>query len=471
MTERTQPIIETRAEAESFLDDRIGLGVQPGLERISGLLGFMGQPQESVPTIHVAGTNGKTTVSRMVQQILGAHGLATGGFTSPHLETVEERFTLSGQPLTSEEFTQAVRDIAWFVAGYETESGTSVTYFEVTAALAFSVFATAAIDVGVIEVGLGGRLDATNVVDAAVSVITGIDIDHTEFLGDTIGAIAAEKAAILKDNGVVVTGSLPPDAEKAVADRVATTDSNWIRRGADFDVTDAIPAVGGFQCSIRGVYADYEDLFLPIHGAHQVDNLASAIAACEMFLGRALDPELVLVAVASIRAPGRLEVVDRMPLVLLDGSHNPQGFHGLASTLDAEFPAMPWSLVLAVRGNRKVADLLEPLVGLIGSVFATRVDDPTSLEPDEVADAAATTLGVPAVAVRDPVSAVAAAKEAAGPNGGVVVAGSLYLVGDLRSQFRPPPETAQETHLRFEAERNDEDEWGVDEDEEDHYSG
>ncbi|VAW03084.1 Dihydrofolate synthase @ Folylpolyglutamate synthase, partial [hydrothermal vent metagenome] len=289
MTDSAAPIIRNRDEAEAFLNERIGRGVQPGLERIVGLLSFMDDPQSTYPSIHIAGTNGKTTVSRMVQQILGAHGLATGGFTSPHLARVEERFAIHGVPLDPHDFADAVADIAWFVVGYERSADTTVTYFEVTAALALSIFATATVDVAVVEVGLGGRLDATNVLDADVSVVTGIGIDHTEFLGNTIAQIAAEKVAIVKDGGTLVTGPLPEDAIDVVARRVSAVDANWIRHGESYSIEEADVAVGGWRTSVTGVFAEYRDLYLPIHGRHQVDNLATAIATSEMFLGRGLD--------------------------------------------------------------------------------------------------------------------------------------------------------------------------------------
>lgn len=449
------PVITNREEAEAFLDERIDRGVIPGLERITGLLAFMDDPQRAYPSIHIAGTNGKTTVSRMVQQILGAHGLATGGFTSPHLERVEERFTIHGVALDSHDFTDAVGDIAWFVVGYETTNGTEVTYFEVTAALAFSIFATATVDVAVVEVGLGGRLDATNVLDAAVSVITGIDIDHTEYLGTSIAAIAAEKAAILKELGTIVTGSLPPDALDVVAGRVADTGANWIRTGQDFSVTDAQLGIGGWHTSVAGVFAEYQDLFLPIHGRHQVDNLATSIATAEMFLGRALDPNLVQIAAAATSAPGRLEIVGRQPVVILDGAHNEQGFRGLAATLDTELPTMPWQLVVGARGQRSIASLVTPLRGLVDHVFATEANDPSSIDAHVVAKEAADTLGVRADPYPDVPTAFAAAKDAAGSSGGVVVAGSLYVVGEARREVDWPADKSAEAHMRFEAERID----------------
>ena len=463
------PQIEVRADAEAFLDDRIGQGVKPGLDRIAGLMEFAGNPELTYPSIHIAGTNGKTTVSRMVQQILGAHGLTTGGFTSPHLETVEERFTVHGTPVTSEEFTDAVRDLAWFVTAYEDRAGTPVTYFEVTAALALSIFASASVDVAVVEVGLGGRLDATNIIDGAVSVVTGIDIDHTEFLGSEISQIATEKVAILKANGTLVTGRLPDEAIAPIADRVAETNAKWIRRDQDFSVTDASIAVGGWQCSFEGVFAEYDELYLPVHGHHQVDNLATAIATSEMFLGRALDPELLLVAVASLSSPGRLEVVGRRPVVIVDGCHNQQGFRGLADTLDAEFPPVQWKLVLAVRGERSIRELLRPMKGRVDQVFATTVADPLAWEPSVVAEAASEALGVPAEAFEDPTTAVEAATIAAGRDGGVAVAGSLYLAGEVRATFDVVDRPLEDAHLRFEAERvddGDDDMHDVDPDEE-----
>jgi len=326
VTETTPPLIRNRDDAESFLNERIGRGVQPGLDRITGLLAFMDDPQLTYPSVHIAGTNGKTTVSRMVQQILGAHGLATGGFTSPHLDRVEERFSIHGVSIDPHDFTDAVRDIGWFVVGYETSTGELVTYFEVTAALAFSIFSTATVDVAVIEVGLGGRLDATNVVEAAVSVVTGVAIDHTEYLGNTIESIAIEKVAILKNDGTLVTGPLPEEAIGPVTRRVAETNANWVKSDEAFGILDSTIGVGGWQVSVNGVFGEYHDLFLPLHGRHQVDHLATSIATAEMLLGRGLDGDLLQVAVAATTAPGRLEVVGRQPVVLLDGAHNYQGF-------------------------------------------------------------------------------------------------------------------------------------------------
>lgn len=452
-TAASPPTIRTRDDAEAFLDDRIGSGRKPGLERITGLLEFMGDPQDAYPAIHIAGTNGKTTLSRMVQQILGAHGLATGGFVSPHLNVVEERFTLHGVTIDTRDFIDAVADIAWFVEAYEQQSGTPITYFEVTAALAFSIFATAAIDVAVIEVGLGGRLDATNVLDASVAVITGIDFDHTEFLGTTLDEIAGEKAAIVGDAGVLVTGKLSEEPAATISARADEVGANWIRADVDFFVTEADMAVGGWRCSVGGVFGRYEELFLPIHGRHQVDHLATAIATCEMFIGRELDHDSLAIAVGSMSAPGRLEVVGRKPLVILDGAHNEQGFRGLAETISNEFPPMQWQLVLGVRGERDITALVSPLKGLVSKVYGSAPVDPAAIPSDTVAREAGGSLEVDAVAIPDISEALRDAMESAGTDGGVIVAGSLYVVGEVRRGFEAVDDTSGEAHLRVEAER------------------
>ncbi len=452
MSDIPPEVIATREQAMAFLDGRIGSGVEPGLDRISGLLEFMGNPHRDYPSIHIAGTNGKSTVTRMVQQILGAHGLSVGGFTSPHLHRVEERFDLHGGPIDEDSFVAAVADIAWFVAGYEREHNTTVTYFEVTAALAFVLFSTETVDAGVVEVGLGGRLDATNVLSADVSVVTSIGIDHTEFLGNTIELIATEKVAIVKAGGTLVTGDLQPEALVAVSARVDETNANWIKFDSDFLVSEADIAVGGWQCSVTGVHGDYNDLFLRIHGRHQVDNLATAIATCEMFLGRELDNESLTLAVGSMTSPGRLEVVRRRPVVLVDGAHNEQSFAGLAATIDSEFPALQWNLVLGARGNRSIASLVAPLRGHIGAVFAAAPHGGDAIDSAQVATEAGAALGVPSVAYESPELAVAEAVSAAGTEGGVIIAGSLYLVGDVRESFDIRPDRSAMAHIRFEAE-------------------
>ena len=457
------PNIETREDAEAFLDDRIGQGVKPGLERITGMVGFMGDPHLDYPVIQVAGTNGKTTVTRLIADILGAHGIRTGTFTSPHLHRVEERFSVDGTPITAEEFTQAIADIAWFVEEYERRSGSGVTYFEVTAALAFSIFAGVALDVAVVEVGMGGRWDATSIVDAHVAVITGIALDHVEFLGETLGEIAGEKAAIVGDGSTLVTGPLPAAAEGAITARVEGAQAKWYRSGDGFAVADATIAVGGWVVDIDGIYASYTDLYLPIHGRHQVDNLATAVATAEVFLGRALDPDALRTALGATAQPGRIEVVHHRPLVVVDGAHNAQGIEGLAAALEDEFPDMKWQIVAGMRGRRSPGEILEPLSSLSAHLWATAPDDPGAIGPEQIASAGGPALGCGTTVVDGVAEAVAAAMDAAGSGGSVVVTGSLYVAGEARAalvgtEFRPSG-----VHVRFEAET--EDEFGLDDDE------
>ncbi|MEN8113051.1 MAG: cyanophycin synthetase [Actinomycetota bacterium] len=446
------PSIESRADAEAFFDERIGAGIKPGLERIEGLLEFMGNPEVEYPVILVAGTNGKTTVTRLVADILGAHGIRTGTFTSPHLHRIEERFSIDGSSVTAEEFTQGVSDIAWFVEEYERRAGHGVSYFEATAALAFSLFAGIALDVAVVEIGLGGRWDAANVVDSAVAVITGISLDHVEYLGETIGEIAGEKAAIIGHDGVAVTGPLPAAAEGTITGYVDDAHATWLRFGEAFSVADAVLAVGGWLVDISGIYADYPEIYVPLHGRHQADHLATAIATAEAFLERALDPDVLRDAVAATTQPGRIEVVHHRPLVVIDGAHNVEGVTGLSTALRDEFPEARWQLVAGLRGQRSPAETLEPLTGLIEHLWATAPDDPGAIAPSEVASSAGAALGCGTTAVEGVPDAVQRAIEAAGEDGAVVVAGSLYVAGEAReamigTDFRPSG-----IHLRYEAE-------------------
>jgi dihydrofolate synthase/folylpolyglutamate synthase len=431
-------LIDTYDAAVAFLDARIGLGVKPGLERMTAALELMTNPHESYPTIHVAGTNGKTTTVRMIDAILTAGGTRTGTYVSPHLHSIERRYTIGGEALDEEGFIQAIADVAPFIEHYESEVGTSLTYFETTVAVAFQAFAAAGVDVAVVEVGLGGRWDATNVVEAAVSVITGIAMDHMEYLGDSISAIAGEKAAILKEDGLLVTGPLPPAAEGAITAQVAGTGSKWLRSGADFQLSDVRSALGGWHCTVEGLFATYEDLYLPLHGRHQVDHLATAIAACESFLDQPLDAGQLATALASITSPGRLEVVARRPLVLIDGAHNAQGLEGLAETLVAEFPESDRVLIVGFRGQREVAELLQPLAGMFSHVIVTEADDDQAIPASTVAAAVAEAFGSEVTVEQStPVSqAVTDALHIVDEEDMVVVTGSLYVVSDARDRLQ-----------------------------------
>jgi len=445
------PEISDRNDAIAFLDARIGQGVKPGLDRIGGLLDYMADPHHAYPVIHIAGTNGKTTVARLATDILGAHGLNVGTFVSPHLHRVEERFSVGGSPLSVERFVAVLAENAWIVEEFERRTGEGVTYFELTAALAFAAFAEAAVDVAVVEVGLGGRWDATNVVDAAVSVVTGIALDHEAFLGGSIAEISAEKAAILKDDGLLVTGPLPAAAEGPITARVAETGSRWFRYGDEFSIESAVAGVGGWSADVRGVYAEYPDSYLPLHGRHQVDNLATAIAASEAFLERELDDPALAAALDATTSPARVEVVQRRPLVVIDGAHNEQGIDALARALDEEFPVVGWQLVVGMRGDRNVEELLAPLSGLTTRVWATQPDDPGAIPATEIA-AGAAVLGAEVSVVHSVREAVDAAVNTAGHEGAVVVAGSLYVAAEARESIVGEAVRPSGVHVRIEAE-------------------
>ena len=432
----TFSLITTYEEAVAFLDARIGHGMRPGLDRIREVLALMTDPQDAYPAIHVAGTNGKTTVVWMIESILEAHQLRVGSYTSPHLESIEERFRILGGQLDRSDFSVAVADVAPFIEVYEGRMGDTVTYFETTVAVAFQAFAAAGVNVAVIEVGLGGRLDATNVLKADVSAVTGIALDHTAILGSSLGEIAAEKVAIVKKGGVLVTGTLPSVAKEEVAARVISEGVTWYRAGEEFRVRDVFQNAGGWCVSIDGIEGCYPDLQLPLRGRHQVDHLGTAIAVSEAFFGHKLDQGAIERAMTTLRVPGRVEVLGRYPTVLVDGAHNAEGLAGLANVLRDEFPAASRHLITGFRGARDATALLKPFVGLFETVYATAAHDPLAVNAEDVAIAARTALPGATVEVVMPVArAVTEAIEVAGGDDIVVVAGSLYVVGEARAQL------------------------------------
>lgn len=433
-------LITDYESAVAFLDGRIGHGIKPGLERITALLELMTSPHESVGVIHVAGTNGKTTVVRMIRDLLLAADVRVGTFVSPHLHRVEERYTLDGAEIDETAFVQAVADVAPFVEIFEQRHGGTITYFELTAAIAFQLFVSAGVEVAVVEVGLGGRLDATNVVDADVSVITGIAMDHMSYLGHSLGEIAGEKAAIVKQDGTLVTGPVPAAADGAITARVAETQARWVRHDADYFVESLALGIGGWHGTIRGIHDVYPDIYVSLHGRHQFDHFATAVVAAELFFQRELDPDLVTAVAANLTSPGRLEVLHRQPLVLVDGAHNEQGLQGLADAVDAEFPETDRVLIVGMRGDRDVGALLTHLRDLVDQVIATEADDPLSIPAADIAAAAAAVFGpeVPVEVVTPVAQAVTEALDRVTENDMVVVAGSLYVAGEARERLLRP---------------------------------
>ncbi|HJQ95135.1 MAG TPA: folylpolyglutamate synthase/dihydrofolate synthase family protein [Acidimicrobiia bacterium] len=419
--------------ALAYLDAHIGHGVKPGLERIRALLEMMGHPEEGYPIVHIAGTNGKTSTSRMVTAVLAAHGLNAGTFISPHLQRVEERIGVNGRQASEEEFAQAMSDVAAFADIFESQGDNRLTYFELTTAMGFAWFSEMAVDVGIVEVGLGGRLDATNAARGEVAVITGIDFDHTEFLGESLTAIAAEKLAITKEGATLVTGPLPAEAQEIAALVADQQSARHLAYKRDYVLEGASPAVGGWLCQVSGVEGDYDDLFLPLLGRHQVLNMTVAIAACEALLGRALDPDSLRHGLETVTAPGRLEPVASNPLVVIDGAHNPQGFASLARALDESFEPRRWVLLFAAMKDKDIPAMLAELSGKVAAAVVTSSGASRSFPPEDLAAIVGEILVIDTQVDVEPEQALDIARRLAGPEGGVIVAGSLYLVGIVRS--------------------------------------
>jgi dihydrofolate synthase/folylpolyglutamate synthase len=419
-------------DAIAYLDRHIELGVRPGLERIESLLDDMGRPHEGYPIIHVAGTNGKTSTSRLATLILVSHGLTTGTYISPHLQRVEERLSINGRFATEEEFALAVSDVAAFAQLRETSGRDPNTYFELTTAAAFAFFADQAVNAAVLEVGLGGRLDATNVVDAEVCVLTTIGIEHTEYLGHDVATIAGEKVAIAGIGSILVSGPLPEPALEVAEARARELGIQHRHYGKDFSVLDAERAVGGWMTTIEGAEETYEDVFLPLHGRYQLVNLANAVAAAEALVGRKLDAESVQTAAAAATMPGRMEPLASNPLILVDGAHNADGMAVLAESLEEEFPTIRWHLVLGVLGDKNVEAMMERLAPRVDQIVVTAPHSGRAIDPETLAERVRRLVDVPVLVADEVEAAIDMARADAGPGGAVLVAGSLYLVGEVR---------------------------------------
>jgi len=399
------------------------------------LVDVLGQPQHDYPVIHITGTNGKGSTARMATALLAAHQLAVGTYTSPHLEHVTERISRNLEPIDPEELAGVLGELATledqrFFAGRP-------SYFELLTAAAFAWFSQVAVDAAVVEVGLLGRYDATNVADGQVAVVTNVGKDHTDGVGDWRRRIAGEKAGIVKPGSHLVLGETSPDLRPVfTAEGPATT---WVR-DEDFGVVTDRLALGGHVVDLRTPHGVLEEVFLPLHGAHQAQNAAVAVAAVEAFFDRPLDPGVVAEAFADLRIPGRFEVVHRAPLLVLDGAHNPDGARAAAATLADEFDvagSRRW--VIGPLAGRDVDELLEAFGVRPGDhVVATTAPSPRGVPAADVAKAAEAR-GADAEAVADVDAAVAAAwgaATAAGEGDLVIVTGSLYVVGAARTACR-----------------------------------
>ena len=440
------PARSALTRVEKALESRFPTRMVPDLDRIRDVMDLLGNPQRGYPSIHVTGTNGKTTTARMIDSILREFGLRTGRYTSPHLESVTERIALDGVPLDAEAFAAAYDDVAPYVELVDGRHPDRVTFFELLTAMAFATFADAPVDVAVVEVGLGGRWDATNVIDAPVAVATSIGLDHVGILGDTIEQIAAEKAGIVHEGAVLISARQADSAEEVIATRVREVGARILREGVDFGVASRSVALGGQMLDIQGVGGHYSEVFLPLYGAHQAGNAAVAVAAVEAFFGAeskgALDAEVVRAGLAAANSPGRLEVVRRSPTVILDGAHNPAGAGALAAAMEEAFDFDRLIGVLAVLDDKDAAGLLGQLEPVLTSAVVTTNGSPRALPVEALAEIARDVLGdsrVQVAARLDDALELAIAEAESGPlgGGGVLVTGSIVTVGEARTLLGP----------------------------------
>jgi dihydrofolate synthase/folylpolyglutamate synthase len=419
--------------------------IAPTLERIAALVDVLGSPQLSYPTIHIAGTNGKTTTTRLIDSLCFELGMRTGRFTSPHLESFLERISINREPISAEGMIATYNDIALYLDLIDSKMPNKLSFFEAMCALSFVAFAEFPVDVGIFECGMGGEWDSTNVINAAVSVITPIGFDHMEYLGDTLEKIATTKSGIIKDGSFAVLARQEPEVAQVLMHKAATVDATPIREGIEYSVKSRALAVGGQLISIAGVYGEYNDLFLPLHGAHQAANAATAIAAVEVFAGESkLDEEVVREALVNSTSPGRCEIVMRSPTVIIDAAHNPHGALSLKRTLADEFDFDAVIGVVAPMGDKDVEGILEEFENVMNRIIVTRNSSHRAATVDELYGSAVQIFGSERVSKSESLHvAIAEAIEQAklesavnDHNTAVVIAGSVVSAGESRAIVR-----------------------------------
>jgi dihydrofolate synthase/folylpolyglutamate synthase len=507
---------ELREAEGEILARRPEHAIEPTLERMAALVSVLGDPQRSYPVIHVTGTNGKTSTARMIEGLLRTRGLRTGLFTSPHLSSIRERIMVDGQPVSAGTFVTAYDELAPYLALVDGQQASQLSFFEVLTGMAFAIFADVPVDVAIVEVGLGGTWDATNIADGAVAVVTPVSLDHTAYLGGTVEEIATDKAGIIKPGAVAVLAQQPLPAAEALLRRVVTVGASVVREGLEFGVLNRDLAVGGQRLDLRGLRGDYTDIALPLFGAYQAGNAAVALTAVEAFAGGAplpgqsldaqapdddgspdeawtgsgdagasgeagdsgeaedddrpaghadrgaasmdsVDPssgalgqDLVRAAFAQVTSPGRLEVVRRSPVVILDAAHNPAGMEASVEAVTEAFTFAALIGVLAVSADKDVPGILDQLEPVISELVVTRNSSDRSMDPDKLAELAASVFGPERVHLAwrldDALEmAVGLADDASGDEGltrtGVLVTGSVVTAGDARILLVVPDHT------------------------------
>lgn len=410
---------------------------EPDLSRIRALAELLDDPQLTYPSIHVTGTNGKTTTARVAAALACEHGLHTGLFTSPHLHSVTERLEVCGQPMAEEEFGEEYEHLLPFLEVVDERVG-RVTYFEALTALGYLWFADKPVSLGVFEVGMGGTWDATNLVSGDVAVICPIGLDHVAELGPTVADIAGEKAGIIKAGAAVIVREQAPEALEVIRARADEAIASMLLEGREWALASRRPAVGGQAISVRGLHAVYEDLLLPIHGEHAAHNAAAAIAALEAFLERPLEDSSVRRAFDGFTAPGRLEVAARHPLIVLDGAHNPDAAGALVAALSEAFAWERALLVIGVFSTKDLEGIADRLAPIADAAYACASTSVRARPPDEIASAFSTR-GVATQVFESVGAALAAARRDAVDGDLILVTGSLYTVADARSALSEEP--------------------------------
>jgi len=417
--------------------------IEPTLERIAALVDILGSPQLTFPTIHIGGTNGKTTTSRMIDSLLFEMGLRTGRFTSPHLESYLERIAINTQPIDAKELIFSFNDISAYLDLMDTKFEHPISFFEAITALAFAAFAEHPIDVGVIEVGMGGLWDATNVVDADVSVIMPIGLDHTEYLGETLTEIAQTKAGIIKEGGFVVLAQQEPECAVELLKQAALVGADVAREGIEYSVISRSIAVGGQLLTIQGAKDVYTDIFIPLHGKHQASNAAAALVAVEAFFGdQELDIEAVRAGFANVTSPGRCEVVHRDPTIILDAAHNPHGASALADTIQSEFTFDDVIGIFAPMGDKDVRGILLELEQVMDLIIVTANSSLRAMKVGELELIAAEIFGIDRVFSADSLTEAIdkAIKDSIRPLSedtvGILITGSVVTAGQARTILR-----------------------------------
>ena len=428
--------------------------IEPSLTRISALVDLLGSPQRSYPVLHIAGTNGKTSVARMIDALLTRIGLRVGRYTSPHLQLATERISLDGAPISPQRYVEAYRDIEQYLVLVDAGSAVPLSKFEVLTGMAFAVFADAPVDAAVVEVGLGGRWDATNVADATVAAITPIAVDHVNYLGTDIAGIATEKAGIIKPGSIAILAEQPPEVARVLAARSVEVDATVAREGLEFGVLHRDVAVGGQQLRLQGLGGVYDEIFLPLHGAHQARNAALALATTEAFFGaganRSLDIDAVRDAFAAVTTPGRMERVRSAPSVFLDSAHNPHGARALAAALRDEFAFRKLVAVVGVLADKDARGILAELEPVVDEIVVTSGSSPRAMKLDELAATAREVVGEERLQVEprlpDAIETAVAMAEEIDPDAdrisgaGVVITGSVTTAGQARTLFGREPQ-------------------------------